>query len=90
MFDGLEVPRNELVIRLQPDEAIYMKTNVKRPGLHTQPVQASAICPDEYNSLAAWEPCGQGPSGRQSAFERGRLPQQPRSRAALPPDLVDR
>ena len=40
MFDGLDVPRNELVIRLQPDEAIYMKTNVKRPGLHTQPVQA--------------------------------------------------
>ena len=45
MFDGLDVPRNELVIRLQPEEAIYMKTNVKRPGLHTQPVQASAsVC----------------------------------------------
>ena len=40
MFGGLETPQNELVIRLQPSEAIYMKTNVKKPGLHTIPVQS--------------------------------------------------
>jgi glucose-6-phosphate 1-dehydrogenase len=40
MFGGLETPQNELVIRLQPSEAIYMKTNVKKPGLHTVPVQS--------------------------------------------------
>lgn len=28
-----DAPRNELVIRLQPDEAIYMKINTKTPGL---------------------------------------------------------
>jgi len=35
MFDGQPIPRNEIVLRLQPDESIYMKTNVKAPGLHT-------------------------------------------------------
>jgi glucose-6-phosphate 1-dehydrogenase len=33
-------PPNELVIRLQPKESIYMKTNVKAPGLRNAPVQA--------------------------------------------------
>merc|ERR1711916_251138 len=37
---GTEVPQNELVIRLQPQEAIYLKTNVKKPGLHTLPIQS--------------------------------------------------
>jgi glucose-6-phosphate 1-dehydrogenase len=27
MFPGVEIPPNELVIRLQPDEAIYMKVS---------------------------------------------------------------
>jgi len=54
MFGGQPTPQNELVIRLQPKEvstgptastdagaqAIYMKTNVKKPGLHTVPVQS--------------------------------------------------
>ena len=40
MFGGLEMPQNELVIRLQPQEAIYMKTNVKKPGLQTVPIQS--------------------------------------------------
>ncbi len=40
MFDGQEIPRNELVIRLQPEEAIYMKTNVKKPGLTTTITQS--------------------------------------------------
>ncbi|GMI06481.1 hypothetical protein TrRE_jg2181 [Triparma retinervis] len=39
MFDS-PCPRNELVIRLQPREAIYMKTNVKTPGFSSQPIQS--------------------------------------------------
>ncbi|GKY94914.1 hypothetical protein MPSEU_000456300 [Mayamaea pseudoterrestris] len=35
-----DVPRNELVMRLQPHEAIYMKTNVKSPGFSAQPIQS--------------------------------------------------
>ena len=38
-FDGIAVPRNELVVRLQPDEAVYLKANVKEPGLSTDPEQ---------------------------------------------------
>ncbi|KNC76019.1 glucose-6-phosphate 1-dehydrogenase X [Sphaeroforma arctica JP610] len=37
---GGEVHRNELVIRLQPDEAVYMKLNIKSPGLRSRPLQA--------------------------------------------------
>mmetsp|Transcript_45217 Transcript_45217/g.102383 ORF Transcript_45217/g.102383 Transcript_45217/m.102383 type:complete len:518 (-) Transcript_45217:42-1595(-) len=40
MFDGQKCPRNELVMRLQPDEAVYMKVNVKEPGLASKPVQS--------------------------------------------------
>jgi len=39
MFDS-PVPRNELVIRLQPKESIYMKTNVKTPGFSSAPIQS--------------------------------------------------
>ena len=39
MFSGLQVPRNELVLRLQPNEAVYLKTNVKMPGLSSVPGQ---------------------------------------------------
>mmetsp|Transcript_15564 Transcript_15564/g.17826 ORF Transcript_15564/g.17826 Transcript_15564/m.17826 type:complete len:513 (-) Transcript_15564:237-1775(-) len=39
LFDGQDCPRNEIVLRLQPDEAIYIKTNVKKPGFKSQPVQ---------------------------------------------------
>ena len=38
MFAGQDVARNELVMRLQPDEAVYMKANVKSPGLKTTPI----------------------------------------------------
>ena len=30
--------RNEFVLRVQPDTAIYMKMNVKSPGIETMPV----------------------------------------------------
>lgn len=32
MFEGRQIPVNELVIRLQPNEAVYIKTNIKSPG----------------------------------------------------------
>mmetsp|Transcript_3215 Transcript_3215/g.4995 ORF Transcript_3215/g.4995 Transcript_3215/m.4995 type:complete len:519 (+) Transcript_3215:83-1639(+) len=35
VFDGQTCPRNELVLRLQPSEAVYFKVNVKKPGLFT-------------------------------------------------------
>jgi glucose-6-phosphate 1-dehydrogenase len=31
-----DIARNELVIRIQPSEAIYMKMNAKTPGLVTR------------------------------------------------------
>jgi glucose-6-phosphate 1-dehydrogenase len=33
-----DIARNELVIRIQPDEAIYIKMNTKTPGLQTMVV----------------------------------------------------
>ena len=38
MFAGHEIPQQELVMKLQPEEAVYLKTNVKSPGLTTKPV----------------------------------------------------
>ena len=35
--------RNELVMRVQPDEALYMLTVAKEPGITTEQVR---ICPD--------------------------------------------
>lgn len=40
LFPGSDCPRNELVMRMQPDEAMYMKTNVKSPGFEAVPVQS--------------------------------------------------
>jgi len=39
LFNGQNCPRNEIVLRLQPDETIYLKTNVKKPGFHSEPIQ---------------------------------------------------
>merc|ERR1740139_734485 len=40
MFDGQKCARNELVMHLQPTEAVYMKVNVKEPGLESKPMQS--------------------------------------------------
>lgn len=40
MFGGHDCPRNELVMRMQPSEAVYMKTNVKSPGFEAKPIQS--------------------------------------------------
>lgn len=37
LFDG-DLPRNELVMRVHPNEAMYLKTLVKQPGLAGRPV----------------------------------------------------
>lgn len=62
LFDTPSLPYNEIVIRLQPQEAIYIKTNVKRPGLHTSVIQSeldltyhsrykNIVNPDAYTRL---------------------------------------
>jgi len=39
IFNSQHCARNELVMRLQPDEAVYMKINIKEPGLSQKPLQ---------------------------------------------------
>lgn len=39
LFGGEPVHRDELVMQLQPSELIYMKVDVKRPGLASAPMQ---------------------------------------------------
>ncbi|RHY89830.1 hypothetical protein DYB35_000229 [Aphanomyces astaci] len=62
MFPNMVIPRNELVLRLQPSEAVYLKTNVKSPGLRTTPISseldlsyaaryADTHMPDAYTRL---------------------------------------
>lgn len=59
---GPEPVRNELVIRVQPNEAVYMKLMVKRPGLDSSPIVSDLDLsyaaryedlriPDAYESL---------------------------------------
>jgi len=78
LFDN-KCPRNELVMRMQPKEAIYMKTNVKTPGFSTTPIQAELevnydtryyertgeVNPDAYTRLIL-----DVLKGRQAAFVR--------------------
>ncbi|CAH0475320.1 unnamed protein product [Peronospora belbahrii] len=40
MFPGVKIPVQELVLRLQPEEAVYMKMNVKSLGLQTQAISS--------------------------------------------------
>eukprot|EP00569_Conticribra_weissflogii_P006890 CAMPEP_0171330426 /NCGR_PEP_ID=MMETSP0878-20121228/1988_1 /TAXON_ID=67004 /ORGANISM="Thalassiosira weissflogii, Strain CCMP1336" /LENGTH=518 /DNA_ID=CAMNT_0011830707 /DNA_START=166 /DNA_END=1722 /DNA_ORIENTATION=+ len=37
---GTKVPRNEMVMKLQPTETIYMKSNIKTPGFSWEPIQS--------------------------------------------------
>ena len=39
IFDG-KSRRNELVIRLQPNEAMYLKVMTKQPGMSFEPVES--------------------------------------------------
>jgi len=55
MFPNQEFARNELVMRIQPDEAIYLKCSMKAPGLRTTPMTSEldlsykARYADHYN-----------------------------------------
>lgn len=63
IFEGnAEQMRNEMVIRLQPDEAIYLKFLLKKPGLDIQPTISEldldyrrrypgVVIPDAYSRL---------------------------------------
>jgi len=62
IFGGANLPRNELVIRLQPEEVIYMKAMMKTPGLSSTPLMGEldltyksrfmgAYMPDAYTRL---------------------------------------
>ena len=57
-----DIPRDELVIRIQPSEAIYLKTNTKAPGLQMSAIPTEldltykdrfekAVIPEAYESL---------------------------------------
>ncbi|KAJ7781222.1 glucose-6-P dehydrogenase [Mycena metata] len=57
-----EITRNELVIRIQPSEAVYLKMNLKSPGLQTRAIAtemdltynrrfADAKIPEAYEAL---------------------------------------
>jgi glucose-6-phosphate 1-dehydrogenase len=53
VFNSQPCARNELVMRLQPDEAVYMKINVKEPGLSQKPLQSEMDLSykDRYSDL---------------------------------------
>lgn len=65
LFGGVEVPRNEIVMKLQPNESIYLKSNIKTPGFSSTPIQSelevkydtryfaqmSSCNPDAYSRL---------------------------------------
>jgi glucose-6-phosphate 1-dehydrogenase len=62
MFFGQDSPPNELVMVLQPDQAVYFKVNVKKPGLYSQMEQSEldlsyghrykeVYAPDAYTRL---------------------------------------
>lgn len=62
LFAGEAITQNELVMRLQPDEAVYMKVNLKEPGLSHKPITSeldlsykrrydSAYRPEAYTRL---------------------------------------
>jgi glucose-6-phosphate 1-dehydrogenase len=62
IFKGQKCPRNELVMRVSPKEAVYLKMNVKSPGLSMQISQseldlsydkryAGVYCPLAYTRL---------------------------------------
>ncbi|CDF37879.1 glucose 6 phosphate 1 dehydrogenase [Chondrus crispus] len=55
--NGSTLSRNELVMRLQPNEAVYMKMNIKSPGLAGDPVMSELDLsyktrfPDKFSDL---------------------------------------
>jgi len=73
---GATCPRNELVMRVSPDEAVYFKCNVKEPGLATQVSQSEldlsykSRYEDVYNPLAYTRLILAGIRGKAESFVR--------------------
>ncbi len=76
MFAGQDFARNELVLRIQPDEAVYMKCSTKAPGLRTEPITSEldlsyksrysdVYSPDAYTRLIL-----ESLRGKQATFVR--------------------
>lgn len=66
---GQSYQRNELVVRVQPDEAIYLKMRTKKPGVHLSPEETeldltyksrykNVTLPDAYERLLLDVFCG--------------------------------
>jgi len=76
LFGGEACPRNELVMQLQPTELVYMKVNVKRPGLSNAPIQSeldltySSRFKDIYNPDAYTRLILEALRGQQGQFVR--------------------
>lgn len=53
LFGSDPTPRNELVIRVQPDEAVYMKLNTKSPGMkfHTEETELDLTYSKRYQHV---------------------------------------
>merc|ERR1712150_199352 len=77
IFGGMDLPRNELVMRLQPEEVIYMKAVMKTPGLSSTPMMGEldltyknrfkgAYLPEAYTRLIL-----EALQGSQENFVRG-------------------
>eukprot|EP00985_Skeletonema_marinoi_P029752 scaffold28952_cov198-Skeletonema_marinoi.AAC.7 len=57
LFNGVEVPRNELVMKLQPGESIYLKSNIKTPGFSSTPIQSELEVKYDTRYLAKCSSC---------------------------------
>lgn len=61
MYDGRELDPNVLIIRIGPDEGIYLRVNIKKPGItsEVQPIKMdfcqSCILENRYNTPQAYE-----------------------------------
>ena len=68
LFQGTKCPRNELVMRMQPNEAVYLKTNVKSPGFHAVPIQSELEV--NYDTRYFDRPDGSAGSSNPEAYTR--------------------
>ena len=51
-----DIPRNELVIRVQPNEAVYMKMNTKLPGLTMRTATTEVPFPPSFLGCRRTDP----------------------------------
>jgi 6-phosphogluconate dehydrogenase len=79
LFAGKDCPRDEIVFRVQPHEAIYIKTNVKSPGFSNKPIQSEMELNYDSRFFASCKSCNPDAytrlildvlQGKQGAFVR--------------------